>query len=160
MSSSPPGSASGTTSRIQNQVSVYAGVDIDDACFIGPACVFTNVKNPRSEIDRRALYERTCVRRGATLGANATILCPRTLGRYSFVAAGSVVTADVPDYALVAGVPARQMGWMSRHGQRLLGADAHGIWHCAQSGWRYRLEAGQMHCLDADADAPLPMAAS
>ena len=119
--------------------------------------MFTNVANPRSQIVRHHLYEQTLVRRGASIGANATIVCGATIGRYAFIAAGAVVTRDVPDYALMMGVPARRVGWMSRHGYRLPGEDAHGILRCPQSGYRYReLKPGVLCCLDLDEDAPLP----
>jgi UDP-2-acetamido-3-amino-2,3-dideoxy-glucuronate N-acetyltransferase len=124
--------------------------------FLGPSCVLTNVTNPRSEVSRRGLYERTLIRRGATVGANATILCGITLGRFSFVAAGSVVTKDVPDYALVVGNPARQRGWMSRHGHPLMDPDETGIMVCPESGFRYALEAGQVSCMDLAEHVSLP----
>ncbi len=142
--------------KIQNNVSVYAGVELEDYVFCGPSCVFTNVTNPRCEINRRHLYERTLVRRGASIGANATIVCGATVGRYAFIAAGAVVTGDVPDYALMMGVPARRSGWMSRHGFRLPEPDAGGILRCPDSGWRYQeVEPGLLRCLDWDEDAPL-----
>ena len=143
--------------KIQNNVSVYTGCVVEDDVFLGPSCVLTNVTNPRSQVSRRGLYERTLLRRGATVGANATLVCGITLGRYAFVAAGSVVTKDVPDYALVAGNPARPMGWMSRHGHRLA-LDAAGEATCPESGFRYRLDGGTLRCLDLDEDAPLPPA--
>lgn len=143
--------------KIQNNVSVYTGCEIEDDVFLGPSCVLTNVTNPRSQVDRRALYERTRFQRGATVGANATIVCGVTLGRYCFVAAGSVVTKDVPDYALVVGNPAWQRGWMSRHGHRLADPDADGVMTCPESGLRYRLDGGALRCLDLDEDAPLPL---
>jgi UDP-2-acetamido-3-amino-2,3-dideoxy-glucuronate N-acetyltransferase len=146
----------GNRVRIQNNVSVYTGVEIEDDVFLGPSCVFTNVKNPRSEIDRRALYQTTRVRRGATVGANATLVCGVTLGRFCFVAAGAVVTKDVPDYALVSGNPARQRGWVSRHGVRMR-ARENGELVCPESDLRYREEpAGVLRCLDLDEQAPLP----
>lgn len=147
----------GRNCKIQNNVSVYAGVELEDDVFCGPSCVFTNVSNPRSQIVRHAQYERTLVRRGATIGANATIVCGITLGRYAFVAAGAVVTKDVPDYGLVMGVPARQRGWMSRHGHRLQNPDAEGVMVCPESGWRYKeIEPGILRCLDWPEDEPLP----
>lgn len=109
----------GNRVKIQNQVSVYDGVTLEDEVFCGPGMVFTNVMNPRAAVERKHEYRPTLVRRGATLGANCTIVCGVTVGAYAFVAAGAVVRQDVPDYALVAGVPARQVGWMSRNGQRL-----------------------------------------
>jgi UDP-2-acetamido-3-amino-2,3-dideoxy-glucuronate N-acetyltransferase len=109
----------GNNVKVQNNVSIYTGTTIEDDVFLGPSCVLTNVTNPRSQINRHSLYEKTLIRRGATIGANATIVCGVTLGRYCFIAAGSVVTRDVPDYALMMGNPARQKGWMSRHGHIL-----------------------------------------
>jgi UDP-2-acetamido-3-amino-2,3-dideoxy-glucuronate N-acetyltransferase len=118
--------------------------------------VLTNVSNPRAEVNRRALYERTLLRRGCTIGANATVVCGVTIGRYAFVAAGAVVTRDVPDYALVAGVPARRAGWMSRHGHRLGKPGADGMLVCPESGLRYRLQGGALRCVDLGEDAALP----
>ena len=147
----------GSNVKIQNNVSVYAGVELEDDVFCGPSCVFTNVINPRSEIVRHGEYQRTLVRRGATIGANATIVCGATLGRYSFVGAGAVVRGDVADYALVVGVPARQVGWMSRHGHRLRDADEEGAMVCPESGWRYREVApGGLRCLAWEAEEALP----
>jgi UDP-2-acetamido-3-amino-2,3-dideoxy-glucuronate N-acetyltransferase len=109
----------GNNCRIQNNVSVYKGVELDEGVFCGPSVVFTNVINPRAEISRKSEFRRTIVRRGATIGANATILCGHELGEYCFIAAGAVVTSDVPAYALMVGLPARRIGWMSRAGARL-----------------------------------------
>ena len=109
----------GANCKIQNNVSVYEGVTLEDDVFCGPSMVFTNVLNPRAEVSRRDDFESTLVRRGATIGANATIVCGVTLGAYSFIGAGAVVTRDMPDHALVVGNPARRVGWMSRHGERL-----------------------------------------
>jgi len=144
--------------KIQNNVSLYDGVELEDETFCGPSAVFTNVRNPRSEIGRRDAYERTLVRRGATIGANATIVCGSIIGRYAFVAAGAVVTrGKVPDYALMLGVPARQHGWVSRHGHLLGEADREGILRCRESGWRYQRDASaEMRCLDWREDEPLP----
>jgi len=119
--------------KIQNNVSIYKGITLEDNVFCGPSCVFTNVSNPRSEIERKSEFRRTLVRRGATIGANATILCGHTLGACCFIGAGAVVLTDVADYALVAGVPAKRIGWMSRAGARL-GSDL----VCPLSGTRYR----------------------
>lgn len=118
--------------KIQNNVSLYAGVDLEDDVFCGPSCVFTNVLNPRASIERKSEFRKTRVRRGATIGANATIVCGVELGPWCFVAAGAVVTRDVPAFALVAGVPARRIGWMSHDGERL-GPDL----VCPRSGRRY-----------------------
>ena len=146
----------GNNVKVQNNVAIYTGTTIEDDVFLGPSCVLTNVTNPRSQVNRHSLYERTLIRRGATIGANATIVCGITLGRYCFISAGAVVTKDVPDYALMVGVPARQQGWMSRHGHRLTpGSD--GLMACPESGFRYQeTEPGQVRCLDLDEDAPLP----
>ncbi|MFP4322029.1 MAG: acyltransferase [Anaerolineales bacterium] len=142
--------------KIQNNVSIYAGVTLEDYVFCGPSCVFTNVINPRSEINRKAEYAPTLIRRGATLGANCTIVCGITVGRYAFIGAGAVVRADVPDYALMVGVPAVQKGWMSRHGARLPAPDADGIARCPLSGWRYQeAEPGTLRCLAWPEDEPL-----
>ncbi len=150
-----PGVEIGNNVKIQNNVSVYEGVILEDDVFCGPSCVFTNVMNPRSQIVRRGQYLPTRVRRGATLGANCTVVCGATIGRYAFVAAGAVVRGDVPDYALMMGVPARQKGWMSRHGFRLQ-QQADGRWVCPESGWLYQLDPEQgMHCLDWPEDQSL-----
>lgn len=146
----------GNNVKVQNNVSLYEGVELEDDVFCGPSCVFTNVTNPRSEIVRRGQYARTLVKRGATIGANATIVCGTTIGRYAFIAAGSVVKrGEVPDYALMAGVPARRKGWMSRHGHKLGNPDADGVMVCPESKWRYREDGGQLRCLDRDEDAVL-----
>lgn len=145
--------------KIQNNVSLYTGVEVEDDVFLGPSCVLTNVTNPRSQVNRHALYERTLIRRGATVGANATIVCGVTIGRYAFIAAGAVVTRDVPDYALMVGVPARQRGWMSRHGHPLPPPGPDGVMVCPETGFRYReVEPGKLKCLDLDEEAPLPEA--
>jgi UDP-2-acetamido-3-amino-2,3-dideoxy-glucuronate N-acetyltransferase len=147
----------GCNVKIQNNVSVYAGVELEDDVFCGPSCVFTNVINPRSQITRHGDYLSTLVRRGATLGANCTIVCGTTIGRYAFIAAGSVVRHDVPDYALVAGVPGVRKGWMSRHGHRLPMPNEQGIMVCVESGWRYQEVApNTVRCLDYSEDNPLP----
>ena len=147
----------GNNVKIQNNVSVYTGVELEDDVFCGPSCVFTNVSNPRSQIVRHSLYERTLVRRGATIGANATIVCGVTIGRYAFVGAGAVVTQDVTDYALVLGVPARQKGWMSRHGHRLENPGDDRVMVCPESGWRYKeVVNGVLRCMDWNEDDALP----
>jgi UDP-2-acetamido-3-amino-2,3-dideoxy-glucuronate N-acetyltransferase len=146
----------GNNVKIQNNVSVYSGVTIEDDVFLGPSCVLTNVSNPRSQVSRRGIYEPTRIRRGASIGANATIVCGVTIGRYAFIAAGAVVTCDVPDYAQVRGNPARQAGWMSRHGHPLCpGPD--GACVCPESGLRYQLDAvSGLRCMDVDEESPLP----
>ena len=149
----------GNNVKIQNNVSLYTGVILEDDVFCGPSCVFTNVTNPRSQILRHHLYEKTLVRRGASIGANATIVCGSVIGRYAFIGAGAVVASDVPDYALMLGVPARQRGWMSRHGQRLTQTDTDGNLVCPESKWRYReAQPGVLRCLDWDEDQPLAFA--
>ena len=135
--------AIGDNVKIQNNVSVYDAVTLEDDVFCGPSMVFTNVMNPRSAVVRKHEYRRTLVRRGATLGANCTIVCGTTIGRHAFVGAGAVVTHDVPDFALFAGVPARQIGWMSRHGERLaLPLAGEGDAVCPATGEQYVLRAG------------------
>jgi UDP-2-acetamido-3-amino-2,3-dideoxy-glucuronate N-acetyltransferase len=119
------------------------------------ACVLTNVTNPRSQVNRHSLYEKTILKRGCTIGANATIVCGITIGRYAFIAAGSVVAKDVPDYALIIGVPGKQVGWMSRHGHKL-GFDVKGQAICPESKLRYSLTEGVVRCLDVPEDNPLP----
>ncbi len=147
----------GNNVKVQNNVSIYTGIVIEDDVFLGPSCVLTNVTNPRSQIVRHSLYEKTIFRRGATVGANATIVCGIELGRYSFVSAGAVVTKDVPDYALVVGVPAKQVGWISRHGISLPEPDADGIMICPESGYCYKeVDLGVVRCVDLDEDASLP----
>jgi UDP-2-acetamido-3-amino-2,3-dideoxy-glucuronate N-acetyltransferase len=147
----------GDNVKIQNNVSLYTGVVLEDDVFCGPSCVFTNVVNPRSQVVRHHLYERTVVRRGATIGANATIVCGATIGRYAFVGAGAVVRGDVADYALMLGVPAIRKGWMSRHGHQLKEFNDDGIAICSESGWRYKeVKPGVLRCLDWPEDEPLP----
>ena len=151
------GTVIGNHVKVQNNVSIYEGTVIEDDVFLGPSCVLTNVTNPRSQVLRKALYEKTLIRRGASIGANATVVCGVTIGRYAFIAAGAVIAKDVPDYALVIGVPARQKGWMSRHGHGLKDPDPDGIYICPESGLRYReVEQGILRCLDLDEDDPLP----
>lgn len=145
----------GDNVKIQNNVSLYEGVVIEDHVFCGPSCVFTNILNPRSEISRKTEYQETLVRRGATIGANATIVCGANVGRYAFIAAGAVVRGNVPDYALMMGVPARRSGWMGRHGHRLPPAGLEGITRCPVTGWKYKEEAGTLRCLDWPEDRDL-----
>lgn len=135
--------------KIQNNVSIYDAVTIEDGVFCGPSMVFTNVFNPRSEIVRKDEYRPTLIRHGATLGANSTIVCGHTVGRYAFIAAGAVVTGDVPDFALMAGVPARQRGWMCRCAGAKLSFDDAGAAKCSACGTHYRIEGGQVHELPA-----------
>jgi UDP-2-acetamido-3-amino-2,3-dideoxy-glucuronate N-acetyltransferase len=147
----------GNNVKVQNNVSIYTGTVIEDDVFLGPSCVLTNVTNPRSQVNRHSLYEKTFIRRGATIGANATIVCGIELGRYSFIGAGAVVTKDVPDYALMVGNPAHQVGWMSRHGHRLSNPDGNGVMVCRESGYRYaEVKPGILQCLDLDENAALP----
>jgi UDP-2-acetamido-3-amino-2,3-dideoxy-glucuronate N-acetyltransferase len=133
----------GNNCKIQNNVSVYDNVTLEDNVFCGPSMVFTNVRNPRSAVSRKDEYRNTVVRHGATLGANVTIICGTTLGEYAFVAAGAVVNRDVKPYALMAGVPAKQIGWMSRYGEQL-GLDLHGSGEtvCVHTGLKYMLRDG------------------
>ena len=129
--------------KVQNNVSIYDAVTLEDEVFCGPSMVFTNVYNPRAAVLRKHEYRRTLVRRGATIGANATIVCGATIGEYAFVAAGAVVNRDVPDFALVAGVPARQIGWMSRFGERLpLDITGDDEARCPHTGELYVLQNG------------------
>jgi UDP-2-acetamido-3-amino-2,3-dideoxy-glucuronate N-acetyltransferase len=140
----------GDNVKVQNNVSVYDAVTLEDDVFCGPSMVFTNVYNPRSAVTRKDEYRRTLVRRGATLGANCTIVCGVTIGEHAFVGAGAVVQRDVPAYALMLGVPARRAGWMSRHGERLaLPASGLGEATCAHTGDRYRLDGEMLTLLDS-----------
>ncbi|MBU6300699.1 MAG: N-acetyltransferase [Verrucomicrobia bacterium] len=145
----------GNNVKVQNNVAIYTGTEIEDDVFLGPSCVLTNVSNPRSQVVRRSLYEKTLIRRGASVGANATIVCGVTLGRYAFVAAGAVVVRDVPDYGLVIGVPGRLAGSMSRHGH-LLKFDGAGLARCPESGFTYQATKNGVICLDLSEDDPLP----
>ncbi|TNE55468.1 MAG: N-acetyltransferase [Bacteroidetes bacterium] len=131
----------GRNVKVQNNVSIYTGVICEDDVFLGPSMVFTNVINPRSAVNRKSEYARTVVKQGASIGANATIVCGHDIGRYAFVGAGAVVTKNVPDYALVVGNPAKQMGWMSAHGHRLE-FDHEGLAVCQESGEKYQLSEG------------------
>lgn len=133
----------GNNVKVQNNVSVYTGVICEDDVFLGPSCVFTNVINPRSAVNRKNEYLKTIVGKGASVGANATIVCGNNIGRYAFIGAGAVVTKDVPDYALVAGNPAKQLGWMSEYGHRLI-FDDNGMATCVESGEKYKLLDGKV----------------
>ena len=133
-----PGVEIGSRVKVQNNVAIYTGTTVEDEVFLGPSCVLTNVTNPRSQVSRRSLYERTVIRRGATIGANATIVCGITIGRYAFIAAGAVVAQDVPDYALMTGVPARRMAWACRCGATLPAAENDTV-TCADCGNTYRI---------------------
>ncbi len=147
----------GNNVKIQNNVSVYDGVVIEDDVFLGPSCVLTNVSNPRSEITRKKIYEKTIIQKGATIGANSTIVCGISIGRYAFVAAGAVVTRDIPDYTMVIGVPAKRVGWISRHGHQLKNKTDAGFYVCPESGLKYReTEMNILVCLDMDENLPLP----
>ena len=136
----------GRNVKVQNNVSVYAGVTCEDDVFLGPSAVFTNVINPRSAVDRRGAYAKTTVRRRATVGANATIICGNEIGTYAMIGAGAVVTRDVPPFALVVGTPARLLGWVSKAGLRL-SFDESGTATCPESGERYELRDGR--CIEA-----------
>jgi len=156
----------GNNVKLQNNISVYEGLEIEDDVFLGPSCVLTNVTNPRSQVNRKNLYEKTLLKKGCTIGANATVVCGITIGRYAFISAGAVVTKDVPDYALIVGVPGKQKGWMSRHGHLLKNPDENGIMVCPESGLRYQLQSQSkpspqpqpevLRCLDLDEEEPLP----
>lgn len=138
----------GNNVKIQNNVSVYDNVTLEDDVFCGPSAVFTNVYNPRSHVPRKSEYRNTLIKRGATLGANCTIVCGVTIGEYAFIGAGAVVNKDVPPYALMVGVPARQVGWISRYGERLdLPVSGSGQARCPATGERYALENGEIVCL-------------
>ena len=161
----------GNNVKVQNNVAIYEGTIVEDDVFLGPSCVLTNVSNPRSQVRRKAIYERTIIRRGATIGANATVVCGTELGAYCFIAAGAVVTRDVAPYALIRGVPGRHMGWMSRHGHPLE-FDREGIATCPESGLVYqrssslsqdhnysqsKLSAASVRCIDLQEEQPLPV---
>jgi UDP-2-acetamido-3-amino-2,3-dideoxy-glucuronate N-acetyltransferase len=141
-----PGTRIGNNVKIQNNVSIYEGVVLEDDTFCGPSCVFTNVVNPRSHVSRKAEYRRTLVRRGASIGANATIVCGVTLGEYSFIGAGAVVTGDVPAFALMVGVPARRTGWMCQCGHQLELAE--GRAGCPECGAGYVEKQGVLRLID------------
>ena len=138
-----PGVVLGNRVKVQNNVSVYTGVSCVDDVFLGPSCVFTNVTNPRSAVNRKSQYAGTHVGKGATIGANATVVCGHDIGAYAFIGAGAVVTKHVPDYALLVGNPARQLGWMSEYGHRLY-FDNEGIAECPESHEKYQLKDGKV----------------
>jgi UDP-2-acetamido-3-amino-2,3-dideoxy-glucuronate N-acetyltransferase len=141
--------------KVQNNVAIYGGITVEDDVFLGPSCVLTNVTNPRSQVSRKSLYEKTLIKRGATIGANVTTVCGITLGRYCFVGAGAVVTKDIPDYGLVLGNPGKLSGYMSRHGHKLSFNES-GMATCPESKFVYEKVEGQVCCLDLDEDDPLP----
>ena len=141
-----PGTRIGNNVKIQNNVSVYEGVELEDDVFCGPSCVFTNVMNPRSHVSRKDEYRRTLVRRGASIGANATVVCGATIGEYAFIGAGAVVRGEVLPYALMVGVPARRVGWMCQCGTRLTLTAGSAV--CAECGSRYREKEGRLHAVD------------
>lgn len=144
-----PGTRLGNNVKVQNNVSIYEGVELEDDVFCGPSCVFTNVLNPRSHVSRKNEYRRTVVRRGATIGANATVVCGNTIGEFAFIGAGAVVRGDVPAYALMVGVPARRVGWMCRCGIRLTLVDGRAT--CPECGTAYREQDGVLAPVDATA---------
>lgn len=137
----------GNNVKVQNNVSIYTGVTCEDDVFLGPSMVFTNVINPRSAINRKAEYLKTLVKKGATIGANSTIICGTEIGRFAFIGAGAVVTKPVPDYALVIGNPARQTGWMSEYGRKLV-FNKDGVATCAESQEKYRLLSGVVNKIE------------
>ena len=141
-----PGVVLGRNVKVQNNVSIYTGVICKDDVFLGPSMVFTNVINPRSAVNRKAEYAKTIVGRGASIGANATIVCGNDIGEFAFIGAGAVVTKEVPAYALVVGNPARHVGWMSEYGHRLK-FDDNGIAICPESGEKYQLENNRVQKL-------------
>jgi len=143
-----PGVRLGKNVKVQNNVSIYTGVSCDDDVFLGPSMVFTNVINPRSGVNRRNQYQKTHVGLGATIGANATIVCGHDIGKYAFIGAGAVVTKHIPDYALVVGNPAKQIGWMSEYGHRLI-FDENNIAICEESKESYKLEGEKVHKIDS-----------
>lgn len=136
-----PGVVLGNNVKVQNNVSIYTGVVCEDDVFLGPSCVFTNVTNPRSLVNRRGQYTQTKVKRGASIGANATIVCGHDIGDFAFIGAGAVITKNIPAYALVVGNPARQTGWMSEYGHKL-SFDKNGLAVCPESGEKYLLKDG------------------
>jgi UDP-2-acetamido-3-amino-2,3-dideoxy-glucuronate N-acetyltransferase len=143
-----PGVRIGSGVKVQNNVSLYSGVIVEDDVFLGPSCVLTNVINPRAAISRKDEYQTTLIKKGVTIGANATIVCGLTIGEYAFIAAGAVVTKDVPDLALMLGVPARQNGWVSHAGERLGDVAEGEEVECPRSKDRYRIKNGQLRRVD------------
>lgn len=143
-----PGVKLGNRVKVQNNVSIYTGVNCEDEVFLGPSMVFTNVINPRSAVIRKDQYAPTLVKKGASIGANATIICGNTIGQFAFIGAGAVVTKSVPDYALVIGNPARQTGWMSEFGHRLE-FNSEGMAVCPESGQKYQLKDHKVIRIDA-----------
>lgn len=143
-----PGVTLGRNVKIQNNVSVYTGVICEDDVFLGPSMVFTNVINPRSAVIRKHEYKQTLVKKGASIGANATIICGNTIGEFALIGAGTVITKDVKPFALVIGNPGKQVGWVSEYGNKLSFNDA-GIATCPESGFRYKLEHGEVSKLEA-----------
>lgn len=141
-----PGTRLGNNVKVQNNVSIYEGVEIEDDVFCGPSCVFTNVLNPRSHISRKTEYRKTIVRKGVSIGANATIVCGSTLGEFAFIGAGAVVTSDVPPFALMVGVPARRVGWMCQCGLRLELKDGRAA--CSTCGAGYQEKDGKLSLVD------------
>ena len=145
----------GNNVKVQNNVTNNVRTTVHNDVFLGPSCVLTNVTNPRSQISRKSFYEKTLIKRGATIGANATIVCGITLGRYCFIGAGTVVTKDIPDYGLVLGNPGKLSGYMSRHGHKLT-FDESGRATCPESNYRYKKAGDEVRCLDLDEGKPLP----
>ena len=146
----------GNNVKVQNNVAIYGGITVEDDVFLGPSCVLTNVTNPRSQVSRKSLYEKTLIKRGSSIGANATIVCGVILGRYCFVGAGAVVTKDIPDYGLVLGNPGKLSGYMSRHGHKL-NFDQWGRATRLESNFVYEKVEEQVRCLDLGEDDPLPI---
>ena len=146
----------GNNVKVQNNAAIYGGITVEDDVFLGPSCVLTNVTNPRSQVSRKSLYEKTLIKRGATIGANATIVCGINLGRYSFIGAGTVVTKDIPDYGLVLGNPGKLSGYMSRHGHKLTFNEL-GRATCLESNFVYEKVEEQVRCQDLGEDDPLPI---
>ena len=144
----------GNNVKVQNNVAIYGGITVEEDVFLGPSCVLTNVTNPRSQVSRKSLYEKTVIKRGSTIGANATIVCGVTLGRYCFIGAGAVVTKDIPDYGLLLGNPGKLSGYMSRHGHKLT-FNKSGRATCPESKFVYEKIDQQVCCLDLNEDKPL-----